>query len=40
LPDVVCECKIWSLTLREKYRRLRIHENRVLKMAYGRKRDE
>jgi hypothetical protein len=32
-------CETWSLTLREE-RGLRVFENRVLRMIFGRKRDE
>jgi hypothetical protein len=36
---VLCGCDTWSLTPREK-RRLRVFENRVLRRAFGPKRDE
>jgi hypothetical protein len=36
---VLYGCETWSLTLREKHR-LRVFENRVLRTAYGPKRDE
>ena len=39
LPLVLYGCKTWSLTLREE-RRLRVFENRVLRMIFGSKRDE
>jgi len=39
LPSVLYGCETWSLTLREK-RRLRVFENRVLKIIFGSKRDE
>ena len=39
LSAVLCGCKTWSLTLREE-RRLRVFENRVLRMLFGPKRDE
>jgi hypothetical protein len=39
LPIVLYECKTWLLTLREE-RRLRVFENRVLKIIFGPKIDE
>ena len=36
---VLCECKTWSLTFREK-RRLKVFENRVLKNIFWLKRDD
>ena len=39
LPVVLYGCETWSLTLREE-RRLRVFENRVLRRAFGPKRDE
>ena len=39
LPVVLCGCETWSLTLREE-RRLRVFENRVLRIVFGPKRDE
>ena len=39
LPAVLYGCETWSLTLREE-RRLRVFENRVLRRAFGPKRDE
>jgi hypothetical protein len=39
LPDVLYECKTWSLTLREKCR-LRVFENRVLRRIFRCKKDE
>jgi hypothetical protein len=39
LPVVLYRCDTWSLTLREE-RRLRVFENRVLRRAFGPKRDE
>ena len=33
LPDVLCGCETWSLTLR-KERRLRVFENRVLRRIF------
>jgi hypothetical protein len=39
LPDILCGCKTWSLTLREGHR-LRVLENRVLRRIFGPKRDE
>jgi hypothetical protein len=39
LPVVLCGCETWSLTLREEHR-LRVFENRVLKIIFGPKRDE
>jgi hypothetical protein len=39
LHVVLCECKTWSLTLREE-RRLGVFENRVLRRIFGPKRDE
>jgi hypothetical protein len=36
---VLCGCETWSLTLREECR-LRVFENRVLRMIFGPKRDE
>ena len=38
LPVVLYGCETWSLTLR-KERRLRVFENRVLRRAFGPKRD-
>ena len=38
-PVVLYGCETWSLTLREE-RRLRVFENRVLRRAFGPKRDE
>jgi hypothetical protein len=35
----MCECEIWSFTLREE-QRLRVFENRVLRRIFGPKRDE
>ena len=39
LPVVLYGCETWSLTLREE-RRLRVSENRVLRIVFGSKRDE
>jgi hypothetical protein len=39
LPVVLYGCETWSLTLREDHR-LRVLENRVLRMIFGQKRDE
>jgi hypothetical protein len=39
LPAVLCGCETWSLTLREE-QRLRVFENRVLRRAFGPKRDK
>jgi hypothetical protein len=39
LPDVLCGCESWSLTLREEYR-LRVFENKVLRRIFGPKREE
>jgi hypothetical protein len=39
VPVVVYGCETWSLTLREEHR-LRVFENRVLRMIFGPKRDE
>ena len=39
LPVVLYGCETWSLKLREE-RRLRVFENRVLRRAFGPKRDE
>ena len=39
LPVVLYGCETWSLTLREE-RRLRVFENRVLRIVFGPKRDE
>jgi hypothetical protein len=39
LPVVLYGCETWSLTLREEYR-LRVFENRVLRIIFGPKRDE
>ena len=39
LPAVLYGCEPWSLTLREE-RRLRVSENRVLRIIFGPKRDE
>jgi hypothetical protein len=39
LPVVLYGCETWSLTLREEHR-LRVFENRVLRMIFGPKRDE
>jgi hypothetical protein len=39
LPEVLYECEIWSLTLREE-RRLRVSEKRVLRRIFGPKRDK
>jgi hypothetical protein len=38
LPVVLCGCKTWSLTLREKHR-LKVLENRVLRRMFGYERD-
>jgi hypothetical protein len=34
LPDVLCRCETWSVTLREEHR-LRVLENRVLRRVFG-----
>ena len=39
LPVVWCGCETWSLTFREEHR-LRVFENRVLKITFGPKEDE
>ena len=39
LPAVLCGSETWSLTLREESR-LRVFENRVLRIIFGPKRDE
>jgi hypothetical protein len=39
LPVVLYGCETWSFTLTEK-RRLRVFENRVLRIIFGPKRDE
>jgi hypothetical protein len=39
LPVVLYGCETWSVTLREVHR-LRVFENRVLKVIFGPKRDE
>jgi hypothetical protein len=39
LPVVLYGCETWSLTLREEHR-LRVFENRVLRMIFGPKREE
>jgi hypothetical protein len=39
LPVVLYGCETWSLTLREE-RRLRVFDNKVLKIILGPKRDE
>jgi hypothetical protein len=39
LPVVLCGCETWSLTLRDE-RRLRVFENRVLRIVFGPKRNE
>jgi len=39
MPVVLYGCETWSLTLRE-VRRMRVFENRVLKVIFGPKRDE
>ena len=39
LPFVLYGCETWLLTMREE-RRLRVIENRVLRRAFGPKRDE
>jgi hypothetical protein len=39
LPVVLYGCETWSLTLREEHR-LRVFENRVLRIIFGAKRDE
>jgi hypothetical protein len=39
LPVVLYGCETWSLTLREE-RRLRVSDNRVLRIMFGPKRDE
>jgi hypothetical protein len=39
LPVVLYGCETWSLTLKKKHR-LRVFENRVLRIIFGPKRDE
>jgi hypothetical protein len=39
LPVVLYGCETWSLILREEHR-LRVFENRVLRIIFGPKRDE
>jgi hypothetical protein len=39
LPLVLCGCETWSLTLREE-QRLRVFQNRVLKIIFGPEGDE
>jgi hypothetical protein len=39
MPVVLYGCETWSLTLREEHR-LKVIENRVLRIIFGRKRDE
>jgi hypothetical protein len=39
LPVVLYGCEIWSLTLREEHR-LRVFENRVLRIIFGPKGDD
>jgi hypothetical protein len=39
LPVVLYGCETWSLTLRDEHR-LRVVENRVLRIMFGHKRDE
>ena len=39
LPVVLYGCETWSLTLREEHR-LRVYENRVLRMIFGPKKDK
>jgi hypothetical protein len=39
LPVVLYGCETWCLTLREEHR-LRVFENRVLRIIFGPKRDE
>jgi hypothetical protein len=39
LPVVLYGCETWSLTLGEEHR-LRVFENRVLRMIFGPKREE
>jgi hypothetical protein len=39
LPLVLYGCEAWSLALREEYR-LRVFENRVLRIIFGLKRDK
>jgi hypothetical protein len=39
LPVVLYGCETWSLTLREEHR-LRVFENRALRIIFGAKRDE
>ena len=39
LPVVLYGCETWSLTLREECR-IRVFENKVLRMTFGPKRDE
>ena len=38
-PVVLCGCEAWSLTLREEHR-LRVSENRVLRITFGPKRHD
>ena len=38
LPVILYGCESWSLTLREEHR-LRVFENKVLRMIFGAKRD-
>jgi hypothetical protein len=39
LPVDLCGCETWSLALREEHR-LRVFENRALRIIFGPKRDE
>jgi len=39
LPVVLYGCETWSLTMREE-RRVKVFENRVLRVIFGPKRDE
>jgi hypothetical protein len=39
LPEVLCGCEIWSLTLGEEHR-LRVFANKVLSKLFGLKRNE
>jgi hypothetical protein len=39
LPVVLYGCETWVLTIREEYR-LKVFENRVLRILFGTKRDE
>jgi hypothetical protein len=39
LPVVLYECETWSLTLKEEHR-LRVFENRALRLIFGQKRNE